>query len=156
MTSQPQVFRVQIQEIMIDPVTNLPVVILSVPEREKVLPLWVGLFEANAIALELEGIVAPRPMTHDLFKNAVQAMGGTVTRVGLTGFRENTFFATVFIQHRGEELKVDARPSDAFSLALRFRVPIYVDGAILESVETFDTAERWFNHASSDVRGDAG
>jgi bifunctional DNase/RNase len=135
--------RIEIQGLIIDPITNMPVVLLSLTGQGTFIPLWVGLYEANGMALEMEGIATPRPMTHDLFKNTIQAMGGTVARVELSAFRENTFFATVFIELKGKEVAIDARPSDAFSLAIRFRAPIYVAQSVLDKVETFRDIDTW-------------
>ena len=153
MMDQRPALRIEIEQLTIDPVSQMPVVVLRIPDRDKVFPFWVGVFEANGIATELEGISAPRPMTHDLLKNTIQAMGGTVTRVAITDLRNGTFFAGVFIHLNGEELVIDARPSDAFSLALRCHAPMFVDTKVLERVEVFDSAKALFAKISLEARG---
>ena len=134
----------EIQGLVIDGRTDMPVVMLMLPSRGKVFGLRIGIFEANAIAMALEKVVTPRPMTHDLLKNVIQALGGAVTQIVLSSFRENTFYATVIIRLRGEDIAVDARPSDAFTLALRFEVPILVAPWVVENYPMADDAATWF------------
>ena len=144
MMNQPQLLHVAIHDMRIDPISRLPILVLSVPEFATFFPLWIGMFEANAIALERQGIVPPRPMTHDVLKNLIQAMGGTVARVGITDRREETFIATVFLTLDDKEFAIDARPSDAFALALRCKAPMFVDSAVLARLGTFDDPEGWY------------
>ena len=122
---------VQIRGLMLDPVTNMPIVVLKDVASELVLPIWVGVFEANAIALELDKTATPRPMTHDLLRNMARGLGAVVTRVVVSDLKEDTFFATVWMEQDGETVTVDARPSDAIALALRWDCPIYVSKAVL-------------------------
>ena len=122
---------VQIRGLMLDPVTNMPIVILKDIESDLVLPIWVGVFEANAIALELEKTATPRPMTHDLLRNIARGLNATVTKVVVSDLREDTFYATIWMLQEGEEVAIDARPSDAIALALRWDCPIFVARAVL-------------------------
>ena len=116
---------------MLDPVTNNPIVVLKDVGSDLVLPIWVGVFEANAIALELEKTATPRPMTHDLLRNVTRGLGAVVTRVVVSDLKDDTFFATVWMEQGGETVTVDARPSDAIALALRWDCPIFVSKAVL-------------------------
>lgn len=122
----------QIRGLMIDPVTNMPIIVLRDPRSEMVLPIWVGVFEANAIATQLEKIVSPRPMTHDLLCNTISSLGGRVDRVVITDLRENTFYATIHVDRNGDRLQIDSRPSDAMAIALRVGAPIFVEEAVIE------------------------
>ena len=108
-----------IRGLMVDPVTNMPIVILRDKEGERVLPIWVGIFEANAIALQIENIEPPRPMTHDLLRNVIEDLNGAVERIVVCDLKGNTFYAMIHLQLKGEVVIVDARPSDAIALALR-------------------------------------
>ena len=121
----------KIKGLMIDPVSNMPIIILKNRQGDSVLPIWVGIFEANAIAMQLEKIVSPRPMTHDLLRNVLRQLDARVERVVITDLRDNTFFAAIHLERNGESLLVDARPSDAMALALRADAPIFVDEEVL-------------------------
>ena len=121
----------KVKGLMWDPVSRMPIVILRTQEGESVLPIFVGLFEANAIAQQLDGSLSPRPMTHDLLGNLIDALNGRVDRVVITDLRDNTFFAIIHLERNGEKLAIDARPSDAMALALRVKVPIFVEDAVL-------------------------
>ena len=131
--STPDEVEMQIRGLMMDPATNMPVVVLKDLSSDAVMPIWVGIFEANAIAIELEKLSAPRPMTHDLTRNLVQHLNGHLDRVVITEIREETFFAVLWLKQGGEPVIVDARPSDAIALALRFDCPIYVAEQVLQS-----------------------
>jgi bifunctional DNase/RNase len=120
-----------IKGLMIDPVSNMPIIILKDQTGDSVLPIWVGIFEANAIALQLENIESPRPMTHDLLRNVIERLEASVEQVVITDLKENTFFATVHLKRNGDTLTVDARPSDAMALALRADAPILVEETVL-------------------------
>ena len=122
----------KIKGLMIDPVSNMPIIILKNPGGEAVLPIWVGIFEANAIAMQLEKIVSPRPMTHDLLCSMMDVLHVRMERIVITDLRDNTFFAMIHLNRDGQLLTVDARPSDAMALALRAQVPIFVEEAVLE------------------------
>ena len=132
-----------IKGLMVDPITNMPIVILKDKDGDRVLPIWVGIFEANAIALQIENIATPRPMTHDLLRNIITDLQGHVDRVVVSDLKENTFYAIVHLTVRGERVAVDARPSDAIALALRTRAPILVEETVIENAKTVDfTADR--------------
>jgi len=127
---------------MVDPITNMPIVILKDKLGERVLSIWVGIFEANAIALQIENVSTPRPMTHDLLRNIITDLDGSVDRVVVSDLKDNTFFAIVHLTVRGERIAVDARPSDAIALALRTRSPILVEESVIDNAKTVDfTAE---------------
>ena len=127
-----------IKGLMLDPITNTPIVILKDKEGDRVLPIWVGLFEANAIALQIENVATPRPMTHDLLRNIITDLEGRVDRIVVSDLKENTFYAVVHLTVRGERVAVDARPSDAIALALRTRAPILVEETVIENAKTVD------------------
>ena len=127
-----------IKGLMVDPITNMPIVILKDKDGERVLPIWVGIFEANAIALQIENIATPRPMTHDLLRNIITDLDGQVDRVVVSDLKDNTFFAIIHLTVKGEAVVVDARPSDAIALALRTRAPILVDETVIENAKTVD------------------
>jgi bifunctional DNase/RNase len=129
-----------IKGLMVDPITNLPIVILKDKEGERVLPIWVGVFEANAIALQIENIATPRPMTHDLLRNVIADLDGRVDRIVVSDLKDNTFYAVIHLTVRGERVAIDARPSDAIALALRTRAPILVEEAVIDNAKTVDFA----------------
>ena len=121
-----------------DPVTNMPIVILKDTQGDRVLPIWVGIFEANAIALQIENIATPRPMTHDLLRNIITDLDGRVDRIVVSDLKDNTFFALIHLTVKGEGIAVDARPSDAIALALRTRAPILVEESVIDNAKTVD------------------
>jgi bifunctional DNase/RNase len=125
-----------IKGLMVDPITNMPIVILRDKEGHRVLPIWVGIFEANAIALQLENVSTPRPMTHDLLKTMIGELQGRVMRIVINDLRDSTFFAQIRVLTGGKTLEVDARPSDAIALALRTEAPIFVAQTVLEQAQT--------------------
>jgi bifunctional DNase/RNase len=129
-----------IKGLMMDPITNMPIVILHDPDGRRVLPIWVGVFEANAIALQIENVATPRPMTHDLLRNVLQELRAEVDKIVVTDLRENTFFAMIHLHVGQDPLVIDARPSDAIALALRTKAPIYVEDTVLEHARTADPA----------------
>ena len=128
----------KIKGLMIDPVSNMPIIILKNATGESVLPIWVGIFEANAIAVRLEKIVSPRPMTHDLLRNVIEELRARIERIVITDLRDNTFFASILLNCDGRHLTIDARPSDAMALALRAEAPIFVEEAVLEKSSSAD------------------
>ena len=123
---------------MVDPITNTPIVILKDKDGERVLPIWVGIFEANAIALQIENVATPRPMTHDLLRNIITDLDGQVDRIVVSDLKDNTFYAVIHLTVRGERVAVDARPSDAIALALRTRAPILVEETVIDNAKTVD------------------
>jgi uncharacterized protein len=127
-----------IKGLMVDPITNMPIVILRDKEGQKVLPIWVGIFEANAIALQIENVATPRPMTHDLLRNVIQDLNASVQKIVVCDLQENTFYALIYLLLNGEVVAIDARPSDAIALALRTRAPIYVEETVIDSAKPFD------------------
>ena len=140
---------VTVRGLTLDPVTNAPIVILKAQGGTRLLPIWIGLFEANAIAIEMEKIVTPRPMTHDLLKNLIATLDAKVVRTVVDNLKENTYFASIYLRCGGEERRLDARPSDAIALALRTGAPIYVTHDVLarsrsiELAEDIGEAEQW-------------
>jgi uncharacterized protein len=129
-----------VKGLMVDPVTNMPIVILRDAENQRVLPIWVGPVEANAIALQIENIAPPRPMTHDLLRNLVAEMGATLVRVIIADLRDNTFYAYLELHRGGEVQLLDARPSDAIALAIRARAPVFVDTRVLDQARSVDVS----------------
>ena len=126
---------VRIRGLMMDPATNMPIVVLKDVASDTVMPIWVGIFEANAIAIEIEKVAAPRPMTHDLARNLIRHLNGSLERVVITELRDDTFFATLWLRQDNEQLAIDARPSDAIALALRADCPIYVSEQVMQSAK---------------------
>ena len=129
-----------IKGLMVDPVTNMPIIILRDQEGQRVLPIWVGIFEANAIALQIENISTPRPMTHDLLRNVIQDLKASVQKIVVCDLQENTFYALIYLSLNGDTVAIDARPSDAIALALRTRAPIFVEDAVIDNAKTVDTS----------------
>ena len=152
---------VRIRGLMMDPVTNMPMIVLKDVAGDSVLPIWVGIFEANAIALEIEKSATPRPMTHDLLRNALRAFEAHVTRVVVSDLRDDTFFAVIWIERNGEVMTLDARPSDALALAMRSDCPIFVSRAVMESARTqqkgrdvnSEELRRWLESLGDDDMG---
>lgn len=127
-----------IKGLMVDPITNMPIVILRDKEGQKVLPIWVGIFEANAIALQIENVATPRPMTHDLLRNVINDLHATVQKVVVCDLQENTFYALIYLGLGSDTVAIDARPSDALALALRTRAPIFVEDTVIDNAKTVD------------------
>ena len=123
----------KIRGLMMDPVTQMPIVVLKDVQGQSVLPIWVGAYEANAIALEIEKVATPRPMTHDLLKNVLLGLDVHVQKIVVNDLRDETFFALIWVERDGELMSIDSRPSDALALALRVDCPIFVDEAVLKN-----------------------
>jgi uncharacterized protein len=123
----------KIRGLMMDPVTQMPIVVLKDVQGQSVLPIWVGAYEANAIALEIEKVATPRPMTHDLLKNVLLGLDVHVHKIVVNDLRDDTFFALIWVERDGELMSIDSRPSDALALALRVDCPIFVDEAVLKN-----------------------
>lgn len=139
-----------IKGLMLDPVANSPIVVLKDDDDSTYLPIWVGIFEANAIALELESVETPRPMTHDLLKSVLSTLEAVVTRIVIDGLRENTFYAKIHIDWSSRSVTIDSRPSDAIALALRTKAPIFVSREVLDEARTIkpdqtseDSVKKW-------------
>jgi bifunctional DNase/RNase len=152
----------QIKGLMMDPVTGVPIVILRNADNQRVLPIWVGPVEANAIALQIENVTPPRPMTHDLLKNLLTEFDARVQRVVITALRGNTFYAYLDIDRQGTRVLVDARPSDALAVALRSRAPVFVDEAVLDQASSVEVSneqadrerlQRWLESLDPDDMG---
>ncbi len=132
----------QVKGLMLDPSSNLPIVILRDENEDIFLPIWIGVFEANAIALRIEGVETPRPMTHDLMQTFLSDLGATLDKVLICDLRENTFYAEIHLTTGSRSLTVDSRPSDALALALRTEAPIFVRRSVLEKANAVDLAGR--------------
>src|SRR5437016_1560348 len=130
----------KIKGLMLDPVTNMPIIILSDMEGQRILPIWVGFFEANAIALQMENVNTPRPMTHDLMKNILEGLNVSVKKILVNNLSDNTFYALIYIEANGEMLAIDSRPSDAIALALRVKSPIFVDEEVISKAKNIEGA----------------
>src|SRR3954452_19411577 len=129
-----------IKGLMVDPIANMPIIILRDKAEQRVLPIWVGLPEANAIALQIENVSTPRPMTHDLLRNVIQDLKASVHKVVVCDLQENTFYALIYLLKNGETVAIDARPSDAIALALRTRAPIFVEDEVIDNAKTVDVS----------------
>ena len=151
-----------IKGLMIDPISNMPIVILRDADNQRVLPIWVGPVEANAIALQIENVAPPRPMTHDLLRNVLGELGARLARVIITNLRDNTFYAYLELQRAGETMLIDARPSDAIALSLRMKAPVFVDLRVLDQAKSVDVSseqadrermQRWLESLDPDDLG---
>jgi len=152
----------KIRGLMMDPVTHMPIVLLKESEAESVLPIWVGVYEANAIALEIEKVSTPRPMTHDLLKNLLIGLDTVVRKVVVTELRDDTFYAVIWLERGGELISIDSRPSDALALALRMDCPIYVEDEVLKTSKqaanltdqvSADDLRKWLENLGEDDLG---
>jgi len=129
----------KIRGLMMDPVTNMPIVVLKDVQGNAVLPIWVGVYEANAIALEIEKVQTPRPMTHDLLKNVFLGFDVRVDKIVVNDLKDDTFYALICVEREGQMMTIDSRPSDALALALRLDCPIYVEETVLKSSKQAST-----------------
>src|ERR1700736_3064212 len=151
----------QIRGLMMDPGTNMPIIVRKDIGSDLVLPIWVGIFEADAIALELEKTAMPRPMTHDSGQNMARGLNAEVRKVVVSELRDDTFYAVIWMDHAGETVTMDARPSDAIALALRWDCPIYVNREVLENSKQAASAQhvnaeemrRWLENLNDDDMG---
>jgi bifunctional DNase/RNase len=123
----------KIRGLMMDPVTNVPIVILKGAEGNALLPIWIGVYEANAIALEIEKISSPRPMTHDLLRNILNGLSCSVMKVVVNQLKDDTFYAVIWLEREGRLISIDSRPSDALALALRTDSPIFVEEEVIQT-----------------------
>ncbi len=130
----------KIKGLMMDPLTNSPIVVLQDTTSDTLLPIWVGIFEANAIALQIEKVDTPRPMTHDLIKGMLHNLEARVTKIVVTELKDNTFYALIFLEAGGRVITVDSRPSDAIALALRTESPIFVTDDVITKSASSATA----------------
>lgn len=136
----------KIRGLMMDPATNMPIVILKDVEGNTILPIWVGIYEANAIALEIEKVSTPRPMTHDLIKQLLMGLQTGIRKIVVNELKDDTFYALIWLEKNGELISVDSRPSDALALALRLDCPIYVDESVLKSSRMASTVTDKINN----------
>jgi uncharacterized protein len=152
----------KIRGLMVDPSTNAPIVILKDVSGDTVLPIWVGIYEANAIALEVEKASPPRPMTHDLLKTIIQGLNAEVQRIVVTELKDDTFYAVIWMEQNGESVTLDARPSDAIALALRADCPIFVSEEVLKVAKVAPNAadsasseelRRWLENLNDEDMG---
>jgi bifunctional DNase/RNase len=152
----------KIRGLMMDPMTNMPIVVLKDQGSDIVLPIWVGVYEANAIALEIEKITTPRPMTHDLLKNLLIGLETMVRKVVVTELKEDTFFAVIWLERNGQIISIDSRPSDALALALRMDCPIFVEEEVLKNSKVIsnvadrvsaDDLRKWLENLGEDDLG---
>lgn len=132
MSEQRVEVRMEVRGLMLDPSTNVPIVILRDEVGSRLLPIWIGLFEANAIALTIEGVEPPRPLTHDLLHVLLEKLGGQLLRVVISDLRATTYYALLFVKTTAGEVEIDSRPSDAIALALRAKAPIFVASEVLD------------------------
>jgi len=154
-----------VQGLMMDPSSRTPIVILKEVGGEALLPIWIGVFEANAIAMQIEGVEAPRPLTHDLLSGSLEAAGARVEKIVISDLSESTFFASIFLEvgTGGEEVILDSRPSDAIALALRAEAPIYVLESVLQAAQSSgldqggsdeERLKKWLEEAAPDDLGE--
>jgi bifunctional DNase/RNase len=131
----PMEVEMKIRGLMMDPVTNMPIVVLKDVQGQAILPIWVGVYEANAIALEIEKVETPRPMTHDLLKNVFLGLDVRVQKIVVNDLKDDTFYAIIWVEREGQMMTIDSRPSDALALALRMDCPIFVDEKVLKNAK---------------------
>ena len=152
----------KIRGLMMDPVTNMPIVVLKDAKGSAVLPIWVGIYEANAIALEIEKVSTPRPMTHDLIKNVLLGLETNVRKVVVSELKDDTFYALIWLENDGQAIAVDSRPSDALALALRVDCPIFVEEEVLKNSKISGTVSdkastedvrKWLENLNEDDLG---
>jgi bifunctional DNase/RNase len=136
----------KIRGLMMDPMTNMPIVVLKDLSGDSVLPIWVGIYEANAIALEIEKVTTPRPMTHDLIKVVLMGLDTSIRKVVVNELKDDTFYAMIWLEREGRLISVDSRPSDALALALRHDCPIYVEEKVLQSSRNSATVSEKVNN----------
>ncbi len=145
----------KIKGLVVDPLSKMPIVVLEDPKSERILPIWIGVFEANAIALKIENIATPRPMTHDLLKSFLEKLGISIEKIVVNDVRDNTFYALIHCLHQGRRMLVDSRPSDAIALALRVEAPIFVEESVVdkahslkfdENLEDSEKLKKWLEN----------
>jgi uncharacterized protein len=152
----------KIRGLMVDPVTNMPIVVLKDVGGTAILPIWVGVYEANAIALEIEKVPTPRPMTHDLIRNVLFGLEASVKKVVVSDLKDDTFYAVIWLERGGEMISIDSRPSDALAIALRLDCPIYVEETVLKTsksvaavaeVGTNEELRKWLENLNDEDLG---
>lgn len=142
----------KIKGLVVDPISKMPIVVLEDLKSERMLPIWIGVFEANAIALKIEDISTPRPMTHDLLKNLLDKLNISIEKIVVNDVRNNTFYALIHCLHQNKKILIDSRPSDAIALALRVNAPIFVENEVVkkshslkfdENLENSERLKKW-------------
>lgn len=133
--------QMRIKGLIIDPISKMPIVVLEDLNSERILPIWIGVFEANAIALQIENIATPRPMTHDLMKSFLDKFGISVEKIVVNDVRDNTFYALIYCRHKDKTVLMDSRPSDAIALALRMNSPIFVEDEVVRKAHSLKVDE---------------
>ena len=145
----------KIKGLVVDPLSKMPIVVLEDLKSDRILPIWIGVFEANAIALKIENIDTPRPMTHDLLKTFLEKTGIDIQRIVVNDVRDNTFYAMIHCLHKGNSVIIDSRPSDAIALALRVEAPIFVEESVVskahslkfdENLEDSEKLKKWLEN----------
>ena len=151
-----------IKGLILDPVNNSPIVILQDKDETVVIPIWIGIFEANAIAIEMEHIETPRPMTHDLIKSLLGHLSAEIEKIVINDLRENTYYAEIYLQSEGRMIIVDSRPSDALAIAVRVKAPIFVNQNVIEKSQNYsidkdkwseEDLKKWLESLSPDDMG---
>ena len=137
----------KIRGLMMDPMTNMPMVVLKEVSGSSILPIWVGIYEANAIALEIEKVLTPRPMTHDLIKLLLTGLETGVRKIVVSDLKDDTYYAVIWLERDGALISVDSRPSDALAIALRLDCPIYVDETVLKTSKAAGSVSEKVNDA---------
>ncbi|HLW81664.1 MAG TPA: bifunctional nuclease domain-containing protein [Candidatus Acidoferrales bacterium] len=162
LAASPMEREVKVRALMMDPLTNMPVVVLKAVQGAGTLPIWVGIYEANAIALEIEKVQTPRPMTHDLLKNVLLGLDVHVQKVVVSELKDDTFYALIWMERAGQMMSMDSRPSDALALALRLDCPIYVEEKVFKSSQNSDAGtekttneelKRWLQNLNDEDLG---
>ncbi len=152
----------RIKGLVVDPVSKMPIVVLEDPQTDRILPIWIGVFEANAIALTIENIPTPRPMTHDLLKSFLEKLQVAVEKIVVNDVRNNTFYAMIYLRHKDQPMVIDSRPSDAIALALRVNSPIFVEDNVVQKAQSIKFDENpedteklmsWLENLSSEDFG---
>lgn len=147
--------KMNIKGLVVDPISKMPIVVLEDLQKQRMLPIWIGVFEANAIALKIENISTPRPMTHDLLKSFLEKLGISIEKIVVNDVRDNTFYALIHCRHNNQNLIIDSRPSDAIALALRVDSPIFVEEDVVkkahslkfdESLEDSEKLKKWLEN----------
>ncbi len=151
--------QMEVRGLFMDPINRMPIVVLANPDQDALLPIWIGMAEASAIAMQLENVLPPRPMTHDLMRNIIQSFSAHIEKVVVHSLHENTFYAWIVLRTKDGHVVLDARPSDAIALALRFHAPIYVnenivrDSVGLKLDDTQDALKQWLESLEPDDLG---
>ncbi|MFC2167144.1 bifunctional nuclease family protein [Acidobacteriota bacterium] len=152
----------RIKGLVVDPISKMPIVVLEDIQSERMLPIWIGVFEANAIALKIENITTPRPMTHDLLKNLLDELDINVEKIVVNDVRDNTFYALIYCRYKDQAITIDSRPSDAIALVLRTDAPIFVEESVIdkahsmkfdENLEDSEKLKKWLENLQPDDFG---